>query len=165
MRYNTLPKPIKRGVMPRLIVLLKDGYFKTYDCEYQFELNSLNAVIGGWPECAYRSKSLSFIGIKKEMDLASNISIDVWCDEEGHIKKLPFTLLRHSDGHPLSGPLIICFRKEFLTEDGKDIVLRPFDEETTQEIVYYLRASGWIQVVYNELTEDEMPTDTEGMPN
>lgn len=152
--------------MPRLIVLLQAGFFKTYDCEDEFELSLLNGIIGGWPECGYRSKNLKFIGLKKEIDLGLNISIDMWCDEEGHIKSLPFTLLRHSDNHPIAGPVALCFRREFWTEDGKDFRLAPFDEETTQEIIYYLRASEWVQVVYNELpAEDAMPTDTEGMPN
>lgn len=152
--------------MPKLIVLLKDNYFKTYDCEYQFELNSLKAVIGGWPECAYRSKSLDFIGIKKEIVSASNISIDVWCDEEGHLKGLPFTLLRHSDGHPLVGPVVICFRKEFWTDDGKDFVLRPFDQNTTEEIILHLRRKNWIEVVYNDMPlETKVSPEKKGMPN
>tara|TARA_R110000751_G_scaffold201530_3_gene306256 strand:- start:1054 stop:1494 length:441 start_codon:yes stop_codon:yes gene_type:complete len=134
--------------MPRLIVLLQEGYFKTYECKEEFELSFLKEIINGWPECAIRSPDLNFIGFKTKFE--AQTSVDAWCDSDGYSKGLPFTLLRQSDDHPLVGPLVLCCRREFYDAEGADFRLQPFDDDTTQGLIYYLRASDWIEVVYNE---------------
>ena len=154
--------------MPKMIILLKEGYFKTHDCEPEFRLNFLNGIIGGWPECALRSKNLKFIGSGIEDTFADNDTVDMWCDSEGYMKSLPFTFSRFTDGHPLLGPVVICIRREYVGKDGEpDFKLMPFSEELTQKLLYYLRASDWIQVVYNEMIgEDLVIVNTDGeVPN
>ena len=154
--------------MPRLIVLLKEGYFKIYECDTEFELNFLNGIIGGWPECALRSKNLKFIrpGIKDTF--LDDETVDIWCDSEGYMKNLSFTFKRFTDGHSLVGPIVICARREYLEKDGDpNFKLMPFSEETTQKLICYLRDSDWIQVVYNEVVgNDLIIVNTDGeVPN
>ena len=143
--------------MPKLIVLLNEGLYKTVECEPEFELKFLNGIIGGWPECALQVPNPNYLfGEITQTDW----SLDLWCDEEGHLKRLPFTVTRPTDMHPLVGPVVVCNRREFWCDDGRDFRLRPFDDNTTRQIQGVLRERNWAEELFN--SGDWEATDTDG---
>ncbi len=80
-------------------------------------LEDAQKVVGGYIETALRCPS-------KER---KNISIDVYCNEEGLMIDLPIDYIRLTDGSPLAGNLVIVA-----------------SDETTGE---------WVESTYSELKE------------
>ena len=83
-------------------------------------LEQMQKVVGGYIETALRCPSPT----------RKNISVDVYCNEEGLMIDLPIQHIRLTDGSPLAGDLVIVGNNERtgngveLTQDEIDAVLK-----------------------------------------
>lgn len=95
------------------------------------ELEDLKAVVGGWVD-----------RMRLHYDPATHRSVDIWCDDEGLLKRLrPTVWLGTSSRHTiLCGPLIICAGNDL---NGESVPLTEAEVRAITMTAHGLRFDGW----------------------
>jgi len=134
--------------MGKILILERLGMYSIKEIGVRTSLTELKELIGGWPERAvvcppqYVDRMINAPN--------TDTGLQLWCDSDGHPKRLDLTWYRTSDGAPIVGRAIWISYKDVIRDMEPDWELTSLPESHFDALVKMYQAEGWAELKYSD---------------